>query len=98
MAKMSYTESEFRIEDGPAAGTYAFSLDAALLDGRILDLGEWPISGRIMRLKVDLEKNLPELLAEMNQRKEATRAKLTTKYEAEAGQRRLDEQMRSAGF
>lgn len=98
MAKMTYTESEFRIEDGPAAGTYRFSLDAALLDGRILDLGDWPINGRIMRLKIDLEKNLPSLLAEMNRRKEAVRIKLTAQYEAEAGQRQLDEQMRKAGF
>lgn len=104
MASMTYslesgaTMGTIEIHDGPAKGSYRFNADTSLEEGRLLSLGSQWIAGRQMNLKIDLEKNLPELLAEMNRRADEWRARYQAAQAAEAAQAEIDRRMRAAGF
>jgi hypothetical protein len=93
-----HKQCKLLIEDGPAAGTYAFGAEDNLLDGKILSLGEQEIGGRWLHLKVDLEKNLPELLAIFRRRDAERRARIERQREADEAQAAIDRKMMREGF
>lgn len=86
------------IEDGPAKGQYRFHIDSDLIDGRILNLGPQWIGGREVNLKIDLEKNLPELLEEMNRRKAELRARIESERASDLASDEIDRRMAQDGF